>query len=78
MKIKWPHLFHRWKYYRETHVITGMPGGRNCLTMTIDMRECKICGRREHHMMPKRNGRRNNWKLAKFGPNDVINMKQIK
>ena len=46
--------FHSWKYKREKHKVTNHPEGRDCVR--IPVRECEVCGHREHHLLPKHKG----------------------
>lgn len=51
---------HRWEYRREKHNVKGHPTGRECIRVIV--RECKWCGHREHHMLPRANGRFHDWR----------------
>jgi hypothetical protein len=62
---------HRWRYFRELHTIKGLRN-RPDFKMSIPMRECKGCGKRQHHMMPTCGGMDYNWKDAKFGKNSNL------
>lgn len=45
---------HSWKYKKEKHKIINHPSGREFVRVPI--RECEICGHREHHLLPKFKG----------------------
>lgn len=45
---------HHWKYKREKHKVENHPTERQYIRVLI--RECKICGHREHHINPKNLG----------------------
>lgn len=45
---------HSWKYKREKHKVYNHPEGRESVRVAI--RECEICGHREHHLLPKHKG----------------------
>jgi hypothetical protein len=60
--MKTPFCFisiHNWEYRRELHKVVDHPSGRN--TIRVVVRECKWCGHREHHLLPRENGRFVNW-----------------
>jgi hypothetical protein len=38
------------------------------------IRECKWCGKKQHHMLPMRNGTHSNWKSFKWDYNSVVKM----
>lgn len=46
---------HDWKYKREKHKIINHPEGRDVVRVAV--RECEICGHRQHHILPKHFGR---------------------
>ena len=50
---------HNWKYKKEKHSVTGHPVGRD--TVRVLVRDCSVCGHREHHMLPRPNGKLNKW-----------------
>jgi hypothetical protein len=45
---------HFWKYKREKHKVIGHPSEREFIRVPV--RECNICGHREHHILPKHEG----------------------
>ncbi len=45
---------HFWRYKREKHKVTNHPLGRDCVRVPV--RECVLCGHREHHLLPKHEG----------------------
>jgi hypothetical protein len=45
---------HSWKYKREKHRVTNHPEGREFVRVVV--RECEVCGHREHHLLPKHAG----------------------
>ena len=55
MKIFCIFKIHTWKYKREKHKVTNHPSGREFVRVPV--RECSICGHREHHILPKNMGR---------------------
>jgi len=42
---------HNWEYRREKHNVEGHPQGRDVIRVIV--RECKWCGHREHHSLPR-------------------------
>lgn len=42
---------HIWKYKREKHKVINHPMGRDYVRVPV--RECTVCGHREHHILPK-------------------------
>ena len=51
---------HNYFHYYENNRLVGLPGGDTYYKVPV--RECKVCGYREHHLMPKQNGNCYNWK----------------
>jgi hypothetical protein len=67
---------HNWIYKREKHPIEDHPSGRNVVRVLI--RECKCCGHREHHLLPRINGKLTKWmNWDNIKENDIINYKQL-
>ena len=50
---------HNWKYSKELHNVIGHPSGRDVVRVLI--RECKCCGHREHHLLPRLDRKLNKW-----------------
>lgn len=50
---------HNWEYRKELHKVINHPSGRD--TIRVIVRECKWCGHREHHMLPRVGGRFHKW-----------------
>ena len=42
---------HNWEYRKEKHPVTNHPAGREFIRVVV--RECKWCGHREHHALPR-------------------------
>ena len=67
---------HNWDYRKEKHKVVDHPHGRD--TIRIRVRECKWCGHREHHMLPRENGRFKNWKsFDDIKKDDCIEFKRL-
>ena len=66
---------HQWEYKREKHPVKNHPTQRD--NIYVKIRECNGCGKREHHMLPTRNGRHFSWRKCKFGPNDTITFQRV-
>lgn len=50
---------HNWKYIKELHNVTGHPSGRDVIRVLV--RECKCCGHREHHLLPRVDKKLDKW-----------------
>ena len=67
---------HNWKYIREKHNVIGHPSGRDVVRVLV--RECKYCGHREHHMLPKINGNYHTWEsFDDVSKNETIEFKKL-
>lgn len=51
---------HNWKYSKEKHKVDGHPNNREYVRVVV--RECKWCGHREHHELPRINKKFGTWK----------------
>jgi hypothetical protein len=52
---------HKWKYYRKLVTIKGFKN-RQPFQVSIQIRECKTCNKKQHHMMPTCSNKHYNWK----------------
>jgi hypothetical protein len=79
MKLSSPFCFiglHNWEYKKEKHNVVDHPSGRKFVRVLI--RKCKCCGHREHHMLPRANGRFTNWvSWDKIKEDDTIKFTQL-
>jgi hypothetical protein len=67
---------HNWEYRKEKHECKNHPFGLP--TIRVVVRECKWCGHREHHMLPRINGKFHNWKtFDDISENDCIEYKRL-
>lgn len=67
---------HFWEYRKEKHQCTGHPYGREVIRIVV--RECKCCGHREYHSLPRDGGKFNTWKsFDNIGINDCVDLKQL-
>jgi hypothetical protein len=67
---------HNWEYRKERHKVENHPSGRD--TIRIIVRECKWCGHREHHSLPRESRSFQKWKsFDDIGKDDVINLNKI-
>jgi hypothetical protein len=67
--------FHNWVYKREKHPIKNHPSGRENVRVLI--RECKWCGHREQHMLPRENKRLSDWKKCCFDENSPVEFQNL-
>lgn len=51
---------HYWRYSREKHKVEGHPNDREFIRVVV--RECKWCGHREHHRLPRVGRKLTTWK----------------
>lgn len=51
---------HNWEYSKERHNVINHPSGRESIRIIV--RECKWCGHREHHSLPRVGGKFTLWK----------------
>jgi len=61
---------HSFIYYDETH--KTKVAYKPIKEATIPIRECKRCGKREHHYMAKGNAVFTNWRSFPYGKNAII------
>lgn len=67
---------HFWEYRKEKHECVGHPLGRNFVRVFV--RECKYCGHREHHLLPKVDCKLTFWKsFDDIGKNDCVDIKRL-
>lgn len=67
---------HFWNYRKEKHKCTGHPDGREVIRVVV--RECKLCGHREHHSLPRVGKQLISWKsFDEIGVNDCIDIKAL-
>ena len=50
---------HNWEYSKEKHKVEGHPNNREFIRVVV--RECKWCGHREHHKLPRINKKFGVW-----------------
>ena len=51
---------HNWEYRKERHNVINHPSGRESIRVIV--RECKWCGHREHHSLPRVGGKFTIWR----------------
>ena len=51
---------HNWEYRKERHNVINHPSGRESIRVIV--RECKWCGHREHHSLPRVGGKFTLWR----------------
>jgi len=51
---------HNWEYRKERHNVINHPSGRDSIRVIV--RECKWCGHREHHSLPRVGGKFTLWR----------------
>ena len=67
---------HFWNYRKEKHQCFGHPLGREVIRIIV--RECKCCGHREHHSLPRVGKKFTSWKsFDDIGINDCIDIKRL-
>ena len=67
---------HNWEYRKEKHECKNHPKGLP--TIRVVVRECKWCGHREHHMLPRINGKFTTWKtFDDISEGDCIEFKRL-
>ena len=67
---------HNWEYRREKHKVEGHPQGREVIRVVV--RECQWCGHREHHLLPRMNGKFHQWKpFDDIQKDDTINFERL-
>lgn len=67
---------HNWEYRREKHKVINHPSNRD--TVRTIVRECKCCGHREHHILPRKKKKFTNWEnWDKIKINDTINYTEL-
>jgi hypothetical protein len=50
---------HNWEYRKERHNVINHPSSRESIRVIV--RECKWCGHREHHSLPRVGGKFTLW-----------------
>jgi hypothetical protein len=67
---------HSWKYTKEKHNVIGHPSGRDVIRVLV--RECKFCGHREHHLLPRIEGKLTEWEsFDHIDKNSTVEFKQL-
>ena len=67
---------HNWEYRKEKHQCTNHPQGRDVIRVVV--RECKWCGHREHHTLPRVEKKFTQWKsFDDIGKEDCIDIKRV-
>lgn len=67
---------HMWKYSKEKHHVKDHPSGRDFVRVIV--RECKSCGHREHHLLPRQNQRLDKWKnFDHIGKDSPVNFEEL-
>jgi hypothetical protein len=67
---------HNWEYRREKHKVENHPLGREFIRVVV--RECKWCGHREHHTLPRVGKKFTLWKsFDNIGKDDTIKFEQL-
>lgn len=77
MKTPFCHIaLHNWEYRKEKHKCTNHPDGREFIRVIV--RECKWCGHREHHRLPRIDKKFNKWESWDDISSDaVLNYKKL-
>jgi hypothetical protein len=67
---------HNWEYRREKHNVEGHPLGREVIRVVV--RECKWCGHREHHTLPRVVRKFTQWRdFDDIGKEDTIKFEKL-
>jgi hypothetical protein len=67
---------HKWEYRKEKHKVKDHPNGREYVRVIV--RECKCCGKRQHHMLPQTNGCFMKWSsFNDVKQNEVVEYKRV-
>ncbi len=67
---------HNWEYRKEKHECKGHPLGRDVIRVVV--RECKWCGHREHHHLPRVNRKFGAWESwDTVSKDEVLNYKKL-
>lgn len=67
---------HYWKYKKEMHPVVGHPNGREVVRVIV--RECKFCGHREHHLLPRIDKKFDKWEsFDHISQNDTVEFKEL-
>jgi len=67
---------HNWEYRKEKHKVENHPQGRDVIRVVV--RECKWCEHREHHTLPRQDGKFHNWmSFDDIGKDDTIKFEQL-
>ena len=67
---------HNWEYRKEKHECKGHPLGREVIRVVV--RECKWCGHREHHSLPRTNRKFGAWKsFDDISKDDCVDIKRL-
>ena len=68
--------FHNWEYRREKHKVEDHPQGREFIRVVV--RECKWCGHREHHTLPRVGKKYTHWRgFDDIGKDDTIKFEKL-
>lgn len=74
--MKLPFCFirlHLWKYKKEKHKVENHPANREHIRVIV--RQCKWCGERECHPLPRVNQKLNNWEKCNFTETETLTLK---
>ena len=67
---------HFWTVTKEKHDVTGHPKGFNSVRVLV--RECKFCGHREHHLLPRENKKLDKWvNFDHVGKDSLVDYKEL-
>ena len=67
---------HNWKMKKEKYLCENHPNNRKEVRAIV--RECKWCGHREHHLLPRQKKKFTNWEnWDKIKEGDTINYSQL-
>ena len=67
---------HNWEYRREKHKVKDHPQGREFIRVVV--RECKWCGHREHHTLPRVGKKYTLWRsFDDIGKDDTIKFEKL-
>lgn len=67
---------HNWEYRREKHKVENHPHNREFIRVVV--RECKWCGHREHHSLPRVGGKFTLWRsFDDIKKDDTINFEKL-
>lgn len=67
---------HNWDYRKEKHKIEDHPLGRDVVRVVV--RECKWCGHREHHTLPRVGKKFTSWiNFDDIKKDDIIKFEKL-